>query len=108
MSDDKERSVALAGSTAHDRRMTRRMIMSAMAAGGAGAASADAIQFVEATPRPILIAIRLDNYVPAAAVQRINEHLRPIQEKVGIPFVIVPKGMTLEAVLAPRESVGKP
>ena len=108
MNDTNERSVGSAGSTAHDRRMKRRMIMSAMAAGGAGAASADAIQFVEPTPRPILIAVRLDNYLSSEAVQRISERLRPIEEKVGIPFVIVPKGMTLEAVLDPRESVGKP
>ena len=104
MSDDTERSVASAGSTANDRQMTRRAILGTLAAMSGGAATAASVEFTESSPKPILIAVKLDIPLTAKALRRIDENLRPIAERVGVPFVVVPKGMTLEAVVDPRES----
>jgi hypothetical protein len=39
----------------------------------------------------------------AEAMRRIDNHMRPIVERSGVPFVLVPYGMRLEAVVDPRE-----
>jgi hypothetical protein len=83
MSDENERSVASAGSTANDGQVSRRAILG--------------------TPKPILIALKIDAPLTTEALRRIDNHMRPIVERSGVPFVLVPYGMTLEAVVDPRE-----
>ena len=83
MSDENERSVASAGSTANAQ-VSRRAILG--------------------TPKPILIALKIAAPLTAEAMRRIDNHMRPIVERSGVPFVLVPYGMTLEAVVDPRES----
>jgi hypothetical protein len=104
MNDTNERSAASTGSTANDRQVTRRAILGALAAMSGGAASAASVEFIESSPKPILIAVKMDIPLAAGTLRRIHENLRPIAERVGVPFVVVPKGMTLEAVVDPRES----
>ena len=104
MSDTDERSVASAGSTANDRQMARRAILATLAAMSGGAATAASVEFIESSPKPILIAVKIDVPLRKETLQRIDENLRPIAERVGVPFVVVPYGMTLEAVVDPRES----
>jgi hypothetical protein len=104
MGDENERSVASTGSTANDRQMTRRAILGTLAAMSGGAAKAASVEFIESSPKPILIAVKLDIPLATETLRRIDENLRPIAERVGVPFVVVPKGMTLEAVVDPRES----
>ena len=84
MSDENERSVASAGSTANDGQVSRRDILG--------------------TPKPILIALKIDVPLTTEAMRRVDKHMRPIVERSGVPFVLVPYGMTLEAVVDPRES----
>jgi len=43
-----------------------------------------------------------DGQVSRRAILGTN-HMRPIVERSGVPFVLVPYGMTLEAVVDPRE-----
>ena len=105
MTNDEDRgSDPSTGSTANDRQVTRRAILGALAAMSGGAASAASVQFFESSPKPILIAVKLDILLAAEVIRRIDENLRPIAERVGVPFVVVPYGMTLEAVVDPRES----
>lgn len=105
MTNDEDRgSDPSRGSTANDRQVTRRAILGALAAMSGGAASAASVQFLESSPRPILIAVKLDVPLSRETVRRIDENLRPIAQRVGVPFVVVPYGATLEAVVDPRES----
>ena len=92
MSDENERSVASASSVANDGQVSRRAILGKLAAVSGG------------VPKPILIALKIDAPLTTEAMRRIDNHMRPIVERSGVPFVLVPYGMTLEAVVDPRES----